>query len=112
MHTQVTLQQIKTMFSQIATNAGWDMNSDKLWSYFFYDEDKSKLETFSSNLKKRGYNISEITSMDDGRYKLTVKRKEVHNPTSLLKRHKELIKIANENNVDHYDGFDVGPGNS
>lgn len=110
MHTQVSLQLIEEMFANIAKDSGWDMNSNMLWSYFFFDKDKSKLEVAASKLEQEGYQIPEIISTDDGKtYRLVATKVGIHNPNSLLNLHEELINFANENEIEQYDGFDVGP---
>lgn len=95
---------------------GNDFNIDEklLWSYFFLDEDKNKLQDFTIKLEQLGYEFDSIfeaekvNEEDDEEYYLQVTKIEHHTIDSLNDVNTMFYKLAEENDINHYDGFDVG----
>lgn len=95
---------------------GNDFNIDEklLWSYFFLDEEKNKLQDFTLKLEQLGYEFDSIfeaekvNEEDDAEYYLQVTKIEHHTIDSLNDVNTMFYKLAEENDINHYDGFDVG----
>jgi hypothetical protein len=90
-----------------------DFNTEDklLWSYFFLDNDERKLKDFSSKLEQLGYkfnSIFEAEKVDDIEYYLQVSKIEHHTIDSLENLNTMFYNLADVNNIDSYDGFDVG----
>jgi len=103
----IAKEQIEDMFSNIAVNTDWNMSNDMLWGYFFTDRNKSDLANAADMLERVGYELVSIRRVND--WQLHMERKETHTAESLFRRNKELYEFAAANNLDCYDGMDVGP---
>lgn len=104
------LQNIKNMFERMKSEAKWDMTKPMLWGYFFLDPDKKKLEALSKKLNKEKFNIVSINETDDKElYRLHIEEKGIHTPESLIKQNNIFTNLAKENDVENFDGWDVGP---
>jgi hypothetical protein len=97
------------MFVNMRKQTNWNVDGVLLWGYFFTDYDPKKLQKAAEHLVQQGYNFVKIYMSDDGKiYWLHVERAEIHTPESLHIRNCELEKIAEEYNLESYDGMDVG----
>lgn len=93
-----------------------DFNIDEklLWSYFFLDKSKKKLQEFGFKLEQLGYEFDsifeaeKINKEDDIEYYLQVTKIEQHTIESLNNLNIMFYKLAEENKINYYDGFDVG----
>jgi hypothetical protein len=109
----IELAQIQEMFARIAAGPGWDLSKPMRWGYFFIDRRKERLEQVVPLLEQRGYRFvalyqPEQEHEDDPGYYLHVERDEVHSPESLHVRNIQLEDLAEELDLDAYDGMDVG----
>ena len=104
---KISLDQIEGMFSQIRGNTDWDITGPLLWGYFFTDADKEPLEKLNTILV--GENYQHVGIHFDEVWWLHVEKVEAHSVSSLNERNLEFYKLAAENDVDCYDGMDVGP---
>ncbi|WP_289665330.1 ribonuclease E inhibitor RraB [Flavobacterium panacagri] len=93
-----------------------DFNIDEklLWSYFFLDTNKKKLQDFTVKLEQLGYKFEsifeaeKINEEDDVEYYLQVIEIQHHTIDSLNDLNMMFYKLAEVNDINHYDGFDVG----
>jgi hypothetical protein len=90
------------------------MDGPMLWGYFFTDGVPGRLERLSARLQADGYRFVELfdadVDADVAPYRfLHVERAETHSVSSLHERNAELYALAEEFDVDAYDGMDVGP---
>ena len=107
---RITFESLERMFANMRSDAGWYKDGDLLWGYFFTDPDPTKLERAAEKLKASGYTFVSIYPTDDGStYFLHVEKVETHNPRSLHVRNDELYKLADDLDLESYDGMDVGP---
>lgn len=105
----IELSQLEEMVTQMEKEYGWDVKSDLLWGYFFTDKESDKLRLVAEHLESMGYRVVSINSDDNGNlYWLHVEKIETHTPQSLDKRNKEFYKLAEDFNLESYDGMDVG----
>ncbi|PRC91938.1 ribonuclease E inhibitor RraB [Solimicrobium silvestre] len=106
----ITLEQLNKMFVSMRSDLGDKVDGDLLWGYFFTDSDPKKLQPLADRLSKNGYRVVNIYLTDDkNKYFLHIEKIEHHTPESLNKRNAEFYKLANEFQLESYDGMDVGP---
>ena len=101
------LEQINSIFDRIELQ-GVDTKQNLLYGYFFFDNDKSKLEKLKADLVAQSYRFVELRKKDNGEYMLHVEKVEKHTRQSLQKREENLRALATKYNVSSFDGFDVG----
>ncbi len=110
----ITKETIEDFFSNVNEKGEFDTSSKLLWGYFFLDRNKVKLKSAADKLSKEGYRYVDIFEADKENpndpqeYYLHIEKIEYHNVDSLDKRNKELYDFAYNNNIEYYDGFDVG----
>lgn len=82
--------------------------------FTFFWMKKNKLQDFTLKLEQLGYEFDSIfkaekvNEEDDEEYYLQVTKIEHHNIDSLNDVNTMFYKLAEENDINHYDGFDVG----
>ena len=101
----LSLSKLETTFSRMKNEAGWDTNKPLLWGYFFYDHDKGKLEALGEKLD--GFDIYPPEKKDNT-YILHIAEKTIHSPQTLLDQCNKLGELAVKNNIEVFDGWDVG----
>jgi len=104
---EIALPKIKSAFEQMEHEAGWNTNERLYWGYYFLDHDKQRLERFSENLKKSGLEIIEIRGTENKLYLLHTGKHMVHSPESLLEECQNLARLAIDNQIEIFDGWDV-----
>ena len=106
----IPLENLEDMFLNIREKSSWNMSGPMLWGYFFFDPDEAKLKQLADRLSAGGYRVVDVELTDDGdAYRLHAERVEVHSPQSLFERNAVLAELADECDVELYDGMDVGP---
>jgi hypothetical protein len=111
----ISREQLVEMFENIAKDTSWDMSKPMLWGYFFTDTDKVKLERAVPLLQKQGYRFVEIFLSEKEEadeldlWWLHVEKVEVHTPDTLNARNRSLYQFASDQELESYDGMDVGP---
>jgi hypothetical protein len=113
--TESQLEGIAEIFATARTEDGWNLDEEMLYSYFFVDTDIDKLETLGLDLEKRGYDFIDIFQLGDeetdkptGEYLLHIDKVEIHTPESLAVRNVEFQQLADEYEIDSYDGWEFG----
>ena len=107
---KISQAQIDAMFANMRAHAPWDVEGPLLWSFFFLDADKSKLQSAGADLAAQGYRFVDVSSTRAAdRFRLRVERVEVLTPVTLYSRDIELEALARKFGIQSYDGFDVGP---
>ena len=108
--SNITLQQLRDMFSNMRAQTKWDVDGDMLWGYFFTDPDSKKLEPLAERLASSGYRVVSIYETDDKSTHFPhLERVETHSPKTLHARNGEFERLADEFGLECYDGMDVGP---
>jgi len=109
------LESIREIFETARTEDGWNPEAEMLYSYFFIDKDAEKLETLGLDLEKQGFDFIDIFELAEeesgeatGEYLLHIDKVEIHTPDSLAARNVEFQKMANEYEIDSYDGWEFG----
>jgi regulator of RNase E activity RraB len=109
------LEGINEIFNTARTEDGWNTQEEMLYSYFFVDTDVDKLEKLGLELEKQGYDFIDIFELGDdetseptGEYLLHIDKIETHTPESLAQRNVEFQKLADENGIASYDGWEFG----
>lgn len=87
---------------------GVDTKKPLLYGYYFYDEDKSKLEKLKDELLKYNYKLVRLEKTEEQAFILHVEKVELHSRASLLERENQLDQLAKTFQVATYDGWDVG----
>lgn len=110
----ITKETVEDFFENVNKGDEFDTSEVLLWGYFFLDFDLSKLKSASEKLVSAGYRFVDIfeaekeNEEDEQEYYLHVEKIERHDVNSLHKRNSELYDFADANEIDSYDGFDVG----
>ena len=106
---------IKEIFEKARKDDNWNLEEDMLYSYYFVDEDVDKLEKLGEYLDKQGYDFLDIFELGDeetdestGEYLLHIDKIETHTPETLAERNVEFAKLAEEYQIDSYDGWEFG----
>lgn len=87
---------------------GVDTKKPLLYGYFFYDNDKLKLEKLKDELVKDKYKLVRLEKIEKQEFILHVEKVEIHSRASLLERENQLDKLSKTFQVAKYDGWDVG----
>ena len=109
------IKEIKEIFSEAEREQGWNVTGEMLYSFYFVDESVEKLEKLGEHLEKEGYTFVNIYELGDeenneptGEYLLHLDRVENHTPESLAERNLEFEKLAEEFEIETYDGWEFG----
>src|SRR5215213_6563237 len=109
------LDGINEIFDAARSEDKWNTDEEMLYSYYFVDEDVDKLEKLGNELEKRGYDFIDIFELADektdeatGEYLLHIDKVETHTPKSLAQRNVEFQSLANEYEIESYDGWEFG----
>jgi len=100
------LEQINSIFDRVEVQ-GVNTTQNLLYGYFYFAQDKSKLETLKTKLLAQSYKFVALNKQDNGEFLLHVEKVEPHSRQTLYKREQELRLLASKYGVS-YDGFDVG----
>lgn len=105
----ITKTDIELLFKKMR-KAGWNMEQDLAWGYFFKHETIEPLKQLADILQKRGYEVVDINqSFPDKMYWLQLEKIEQHSIDSLDIRNQKLYQLAQQKNIHAYDGMDVSP---
>jgi hypothetical protein len=103
----IPLAQIEGLYESMHGD-GINTDQDMLYGYFFTNSTREPLEKLSAELQSDGYTYVDIYPDDSGLIWLHVERIETHDAASLFERNKKMYALADEYDVDKYDGFDLG----
>ena len=113
--TQSQIEGIEQIFAEAKQQDNWNLNEPMLYSYYFADESIDKLEKFGLKLEEQGYDFIGIYELGEeesekptGEYLLHIDKEEVHTPQSLAERNVEFARLAEENDIQLYDGWEFG----
>ena len=87
---------------------GVDTKKPLLFSYFFFDQDRSKLEKLRDELLRDNYKLVKFEKTEKQEFVLQVEKLEIHSRSSLLERENQLDKLSEKFKVATFDGWDVG----
>ena len=113
--TESQLETIREIFTQAKQEDNWNLDEPMLYSFYFVDEDVDKLEKLGLKLEADGYDFVDIFELGDeetnestGEYLLHIDKVEIHTPESLAERNVEFQRLANEYEIETYDGWEFG----
>ena len=113
--TESQLAGIRKIFNDAKTEDNWNLDEEMLFSYYFVDKDVDKLEKLGLKLEADGYDFIDIFELGDektdestGEYLLHIDKVEKHTPESLAQRNVEFQTLADEYEIETYDGWEFG----
>ncbi len=105
----ITRKDIEQLFDKMR-HAGWNMEQELAWGYFFKHESVEPLQNIADELEQQGYEIIDINqSYPDEMYWLQLEKIEQHSVNSLDLRNQKLYQLAQKRHIHAYDGMDVSP---
>ena len=105
----ITTKDIEALFEKMR-KAGWNMEQELAWGYFFKHESIEPLQKIADELEQQGYEIVDINqSFPDEMYWLQLEKIEQHSVQSLDKRNQKFYELARKRKIHAYDGMDVSP---
>lgn len=105
-----SLSDMQADFRRIEDEAGWDIQGKLFWGYYFLDNDRNKLQSFGKKLEKEGYQIVEVrNSGQEHLFLLHAEEHRVHSAQSLFEQCHKLARLAQESEIEVFDGWDVEP---
>jgi hypothetical protein len=109
------LEGIEEIFATARNEDKWNLDEEMLYSYYFVDESIEKLEKLGLKLEEDGYDFLDIFELGDeeteeatGEYLLHIDKVEIHTPETLAARNVEFQKLADEFEIESYDGWEFG----
>jgi regulator of RNase E activity RraB len=109
------LEEIREIFNEAKQEDNWNLDEPHLFTYYFVDADVDKLEKLGNHLQSQGYDFIDVFELGDeetekptGEYLLHIDKEEVHTPESLATRNVEFSRLAEEFEVETYDGWEFG----
>ena len=113
--TESQLEGIREIFDEARREDNWNLNEEMLFSYYFVDKSVDKLEKLGLKLEADGYDFVDVFELGDentdestGEYLLHIDKVETHTPESLAERNVEFQKLAEEFEIETYDGWEFG----
>ncbi len=113
--TESQLAGIREIFDAAKTEDNWNLNEEMLFSFYFVDESVDKLEKLGLKLEADGYDFIDVFELGDektdestGEYLLHIDKVETHSPESLAQRNVEFRMLADEYEIETYDGWEFG----
>lgn len=109
------LEGIREIFAEAQQEDNWKTDEPMLYSFYFVDKNIDKLEKLGLKLEADGYDFIDIFELGDeetekstGEYLLHIDKVEVHTPESLAQRNIDFQKLADEFEIEMYDGWEFG----
>ena len=109
------LEGIRELFAEAKQEDNWNTDEPMLYSFYFVDTSVEKLEKLGLKLEADGYDFIDIFELGDeetekstGEYLLHIDKMEVHTPESVAQRNVEFQQLANEFEIETYDGWEFG----
>ncbi|CAN5315675.1 hypothetical protein BH10ACI1_BH10ACI1_02400 [soil metagenome] len=113
--TESQLKGIREIFETAETEDKWNLKGEMLYSYYFVDESVEKLNELGEKLHSDGYDFIDVFELGDeetdeptGEYLLHIDKEEIHTPESLAQRNVEFSNLAEEYEIESYDGWEFG----
>lgn len=107
--TEISIETLEQMFSNIRAKTKWNVDGELLWGYFFFDPSEEKLRALAKELSAAGYRIVGIYPANGKpKYVLHIEKVEHHTPQSLFAQNKAFYALSAARGIESYDGMDVG----
>jgi hypothetical protein len=85
----------------------FDTDNYLKWGYFFVNTEKDPLLRIGEQLELQGYSIEDLLKTEDDVWQLYITKVEMLSAQKLHEKNLYFNKIAENNNVQLYDGWDV-----
>lgn len=109
------LEGIREIFADAKQEDNWNIDEPMLYSFYFVDKSVEKLEKLGLKLEAEGYDFVDIFELGDeetekstGEYLLHIDKIEIHTPESIAERNVEFQKLADQFEIETYDGWEFG----
>ena len=109
------LDGIREIFAEAKQEDNWKIDEPMLYSFYFVDKSVDKLEKLGLKLEADGYDFVDIFELGDeetekstGEYLLHIDKIEIHKPESIAQRNVEFQKLADQFEIETYDGWEFG----
>ena len=109
------LDGIREIFAEAKQEDNWNIDEPMLYSFYFVDKSVDKLEKLGLKLEADGYDFVDIFELGDeetekstGEYLLHIDKIEIHKPESIAQRNVEFQKLADQFEIETYDGWEFG----
>ncbi len=113
--TKSQIEGITEIFETAKTEDGWKMDGEMLYTYYFVDSSVDKLTALGDKLQADGYDFIDVFELGDeeteestGEFLLHIDKVEIHTPESLAERNVEFQNLADEFEIETYDGWEFG----
>ena len=113
--TESQLEEINQIFEEAKREDNWQLDEPMLYTYYFVDTNVDRLEKLGDHLQEQGYDFVDIFELGDeetnestGEFLLHIDKVEVHTPETLAQRNVEFALLAEEYEVETYDGWEFG----
>ena len=113
--TESQLETIREIFAKAKQEDNWNLDEPMLYSFYFVDENVDKLEKLGLKLEADGYDFIDIFELGDdetnestGEYLLHIDKAGVYTPESLAEQNVEFQRLADEYEIESYDGWEFG----
>jgi hypothetical protein len=114
----ITKEQVQGLFEHTRDllrdgEIDWDITEVCLWSYFFVDTSRERLQQAAEHLARQGYEVMGILEPepeddDQETLRLQVDKVEKHSVNSLMSRNIEFYALARKLQLRDYDGMECG----
>ena len=113
--TESQLDGIRELFETARTEDDWDVSGEMLYSFYFVDRSVEKLQKLGEHLESQELDFIDIFEIGDeetkeptGDYLLHIDQITTHTPESLAEANVEFQKLAEEYEIESYDGWEFG----
>lgn len=93
-------------FRQMAI-AGFQMESEQLWGFYFLDDKRDRLLNICGELEDMGYSKTMPMQLGKKKWQLYVTKVKRLTPEKLYKINSSFKALARHYNIESYDGWDV-----
>jgi regulator of RNase E activity RraB len=113
--TESQLEGIRELFETARKEDGWNPTGEMLYSFYFVDRSVEKLQKLGEHLESQELDFIDIFEIGDeetkeptGEYLLHIDQITTHTPESLAQANVEFQKLAEEYDIESYDGWEFG----
>lgn len=107
------IAELKQMMRGMAAQGNWNLRASYEWSFFFFSDNESHLDSIGRLLVSQGYQIRPEMERDEDEepetFMLVVDKFERLTATQLFERTQEFEELANKYEGVEFDGWEFGP---
>ena len=113
--TESQLEGIRELFETARQEDGWDVTGEMLYSFYFVDQSVENLQKLGEYLETQDLDFIDIFEIGDeetkqptGEYLLHIDKITSHTPETLAEANVAFQKLAEEYEIESYDGWEFG----